>query len=345
MIYKSIIKSNNDYDVPVFNDGQLMYSKYNPIRESSSFGNEISPNTKFVLILGLGAAYHVSEFMKKNPDTKILVIENSREDFEFLKSIPNVEDVIHNSNVEIIFPDDMEEKIVGSYLPIIHGDISILIHRAWFEHVEGKKLIDIIKSVLDSVSADFSVQSHFGLLWQRNIIQNLHIASNLNYDSVPRFPIDKTAIIIAAGPSLDENLDLIKNKRDDYFVISTDTAFSVLNKNKIISDVVVSIDAQRISVNHFRNIPNEVFTKTLFVFDLCCNSDVVSYVRQRNGKVIFIQTGHPLGQLANNCGREFLNISSGAGTVTIAACDFAKRIGFHSIKVIAADFADRKSVV
>ena len=56
--------------------------------------------------------------------------------------------------------------------------------------------------------------------------------------------------------------------------------------------------------------------------------------------LFFFTSGHPMGNLINhNYPDSFPELSSGAGTVTIAALDLAVNVGFKNIKIFAADFS------
>ena len=190
-----------------------------------------------------------------------------------------------------------------------------------------------INETLKEISRDYSVQCHFGLIWQKNILSNLKTLSktNLNIDT------SKTAAIIAAGPSLDSTIDRILSDRAKYYIIATDTALSVLSKRKIKIDAAVSIDGQNISYKHFVGNCNQ---ETLFIFDLQANFNAVNYVSTISDKILFVKSGHPLCTLAEKYSTgSFTEITSGAGTVTIAAIDFARKAGFSKIKTFAADFS------
>ena len=62
----------------------------------------------------------------------------------------------------------------------------------------------MVQEKIDSLSADFSVQSHFGKIWQRNILVNTRFLDGTFPD---RINPEKTAAIVAAGPSLDRSIE------------------------------------------------------------------------------------------------------------------------------------------
>ena len=182
------------------------------------------------------------------------------------------------------------------------------------------------------------MQSHFGLIWQKNILNNLKVSSELKEKEF-NFDVSKTAAIIAAGPSLDMTIGKIIAERNKYFVIATDTAFSICCKRKILPDAVISIDGQNISYKHFVGGKTEF---PIFIFDLQANLNAVNFIKKAGAEILFIKSGHPFCSYAELSTSEkdlFLPVNSGAGTVTIAAVDFARKAGFKKIKVYGADFS------
>nr|MCR5606756.1 DUF115 domain-containing protein [Treponema sp.] len=228
--------------------------------------------------------------------------------------------------------------LLNSYIPSLYGDISILSQRAWAQAFPASeaKIKAVIDSTLKNISADYSVQAHFGLLWQRNILQNLLFASKHELSASWNINTNKKiAAIIAAGPSLDKSIKILKENRNDYFIIATDTAFTVLTVNNIDCDAVVSIDGQSVSCRHFMHFPKKA---PLCIFDLSASSIAVKQAYKNKADIIFTTNANPLSIFANSYSN-YEKLESGAGTVTIAAIDFARKAGFNKIQVFAADFA------
>ena len=132
-----------------------------------------------------------------------------------------------------------------------------------------QKIKNQIKLSLEKISADFSVQAHFGKIWQSNIMKNLKLASKISSKTAGGGN-KKKAAVIAAGPSFDETINLLL-KHDDYYIISTDTAFSTLLKYGLIPDAVISLDGQTVSFNHYLNKNLKQLNQTEFYFDLSAN--------------------------------------------------------------------------
>lgn len=335
VLYFTTKQAKNGDSVPVFKSGKSCNSLYNPQHEADMLVSTCK-ESDFYLIAGIGAGFIIESIFSKNKNAFILIAENSEKDINFLQQFPLINKYISYSCVKI-FPVYQTAKMIQKYyLPALYGNMQIIELRTWAdENPEGISLFrSQVKEASSSVSADFSVQAHFGKIWQRNIMLNLREADTF---SDFKFPLKKTALIAAAGPSLDVTFEYIKNHREELYIIATDTAYGSFCRRGIFCDAVISIDGQTISYSHFLS---KIQPETLFIFDLCANHSAVKKIKKANGKIIFIRTGHPLSSYASLfAGDAFPLLDSGAGTVTISAADFAYKAGFKKLAVAGADFA------
>lgn len=338
-LYSSIVESKSSLPIPLFSSGKSMESRYDPLNEAEKKLNNQQINSKIVLIFGIGSGIYLKLLAEKYKEVFFIAIENSNEDIVFLSQLETFKNLYSIKNVQICSLEELENTMLQYYIPAFYGNLQIIEQRAWIvEQQENYQTIKLsLNNILKKISSDFSVQSHFGKLWQRNFISNL--ISNTNYHTTFKKNIDtsKEAVIVAAGPSLDKTISLLKQK-NKYFIISTDTAFQTLIKQKIIPDIVISIDGQNISYTHYLYNTNKL--DTVFVFDLCGNSKAVYKLQKSKNNIFFINTGHPL---INNLSEKNINsipyISAGSGTVTIAGFNLAIKLGFKKIKILGADFS------
>lgn len=357
MIYSGIAESRSGKKIPVFSSGKPSASKYNPEKEAETFASSVK-KSDFFAVLGLCGGYHISALRKKYPDSKILVLENSEAEIHFLeKNIEECGKLLNDRNIIFASIAETRLSVLRNYLPVLYRSFSLVEHRAWTEENSGKieRIRLEIKETLEEIAGDFSTQGKFGKIWQHNIIKNLKTASeikagldeSLRKISLKKIAQEKTAAIIAAGPSLDLKTEYLRENREKLFIISTDTAFSSLEKHRIFCDAVVSIDGQTVSRTHFSGTMD---SRTLFVFDLAANPFSARKAAENRNPLIFTSSSHPLSQYAEltqspkerKC---FPELNPGAGTVTLSALDFALKTGFKDILVFGADFsyADGKS--
>lgn len=333
MIYSEIIKSKTNKDIPLFINGHSFHSKYNPENEAINFSKKI--NGDFIFLFGIGAGFHLREILNKNQDIKIVALEADKESLDFCKNFPIVKELQNDSRIVFYSVENIDQAL-KEFIPIFYNSLTIIFYPSWEN--ENKELCKKINNSLTmytkQISSDISVQSHFGKIWQKNIITNLKI---INQSTEKFFDTKKIAAIIAAGPSLDKSIEKIKQNIDKYHIISTDTAYPSLIKRNIKVDAVISIDGQKISSTHFLSCKEKIDEGILFVFDLSANPEAVKYVIKKGHKIEFIKNNHPLSNYSL-LDYDIKTVEMGSGTVTEAACDWARQNSFKKIELFGADF-------
>lgn len=336
-IYIDIELSKTGLKIPKFQSGKLIHSKYDPEREAINLVNNIDENS-FYLVTGIGAGFFIKKLSEKYPNSKIVAIENSQDDIDFLEKHFQIISELKMNNVIITTTENLYNSLLQNYIPSIYPSFKLIEYRSWILENQDifEKIQNITSEALKNIAQDFSTQAHFGKIWQRNIINNL---KQISSDTEIIFPKEKIAVVVAAGPSLDKKIAWIKENREKIFIFATDTAYKTLQKEQIFSDAVISIDGQNISYHHFLRKIND---KTIFIFDLCGNSSCIRKIKKNGNNIIFTTTGHPLitfAEQTQNIDYNFIFANAGTGTVTISALDFANKVGFNEIIVIGADFS------
>ncbi len=235
-IYKEFISAKNGSLIPVLNSGRTIESRYNPEREAETQIQNFEKKYNAFLILGIGSGILMNKLKENYPDSLIIGVERSNNELNFLFNNKYISGLNDSDNIFFTTIENLQSELCEKYLPAKYGDLKIVEQRNWiFENQDVTEIIQKqIQSALKQISADFSVQSHFGKIWCNNIIHNLKLLSNQNnnYSLITALDRNKTAYIIAAGPSIDENINTII-KDTNKIVIATDTAFQILQKYKI----------------------------------------------------------------------------------------------------------------
>jgi len=344
--YYSFEKSRSGEIVPLI-EGRPLHSLIDPKREAQRLISTIKPGTGFLVFFGLGGGF-LPEAALEQTDAQVIVIDYNEKgiaelfssiDFTYLKKNERFAFLNSTSSEEI------KSFILENYKPALFGGIQLIPLRPRVE--ADKSLFDIaaasLQEAIDIVTGDYTVQSHFGKRWFNNIIRN--IAKNIKQRTenkerliTGKMPAAETAII-AAGPSLDSQLQEIKElKARNVFIISTDTALPVLAQNEIIPDAVVSIDCQHISYYHFLyctllNRRDNHGSIPLFI-------DIASpplLSRLKGFTPVFFSSGHPLARYFSRGLLPFLDTSG--GNVTYACLSAAEYLGAKRIHLFGADFA------
>ena len=318
--------------IKIDNKEKPLHSTIDPIKEGQRFYNN-SKADGFIIFLGFGAGYHIIPYLEQSDITEILIIDKDISIFKSVLSNLDLSQFILNSRVKFLIDEDLEtikDYLLSNYLPAVSGNLQILNLRSRFEmeNIYFSKIRTGILELLQLLSADFSVQSHFGKRWFINTLSNLKKAQSVKNTLAPI----RRALITGAGPSLEVQLPILLKYKKDSFLIATDTSVPFLLKHNIIPDLVISIDCQHISFHHFlagfpENIP--------LVLDLASPS----FLTKQTDNVIFFTSGHPFSQFVNKKLRSFPYIDTSGGNVSHAAISLADKLGAKEIVLFGIDFS------
>ena len=208
--YKGIATAKTGESVPLFASGQALHSLYNPAREAE---RAVTAATGFMLFCGLGNGIHIKTFLDKYPQSFCAITESDYESFKQLLSLIDYAELLSDNRVFPLPPctdSSFQTALTMAYLPAVHGTFGYHILRTWSEYYKAQ-ITDLprqIEHALEKIKADFSVQVHFGKIWLRNIFLNLRLAGSVK-PVYPHTDTTRTALILGAGPSLEEGLSLL----------------------------------------------------------------------------------------------------------------------------------------
>ncbi len=336
--YRGIAQARTGSLVPRYGDGSSSHSLFNPEREATGLVDSMS-GAGFAVFAGIGGGYHVREFLSRNAENACIIAESGLPALESLFREIDLSDIIACDRVTVVAdcsdPGEMS-VLVRVYVPAIHGNFALIPLRSWQERNRAawESIAALVRDSLGRISSDYSVQAHFGRIWFRNFCANARLAEEYQ-TAMPRVDARRKAIIAAAGPSLEESLPALRRERESVTVFSTDTAWNTLADSGIVPDFFVSIDAQSVSSSHaMRSFEPGMVA----VIDLCGNPTLARRALECGSPVVFTAGGHPLARLARGYS-PLPALDTSSGTVTVAALDAARSLGFRDVALIGADFA------
>jgi hypothetical protein len=314
-----------------------LHSMIDPQREAQRLVSTIPNDTGFVVFLGLGGAFAVEALLDQT-EVNVLVIEFNNDGIKELFSAVDYSKLLKNERFFLLTDPSNEEiknYIVENYKPSLCGGIKTMPLRTRTE--TDTSLFDsaalAIQEAIEIVSQDYSVQAHFGKHWFSNIIRNVLNAGAENSTGKKIPSSIQEAAIIAAGPSLDQQISALKEcKSRHVFIISCDTALPALLHHGIEPDAVVSIDCQHISLYHFlgcnlKNIP--------LILDIASPPLLSSFSQAP----LFFSSDHPLAQYISLYWKPFPKLDTSGGNVTYACLSLAENLGVQRITFFGADFS------
>ncbi|MCL2190515.1 MAG: DUF115 domain-containing protein [Treponema sp.] len=314
-----------------------LHSTVDPKREAERLVSA-SPGGGFVVFLGLGAGFAPAAALGLPGVFGVLVIDYGIDGVAGLFRGCDYSGILGDPRLTLLVdppPALVESAVLELYRPALCGGIRILPLRARTEQDKRSfdEAGDALRRGVEKVSADYSVQAHFGTRWFSNIIRNV-----MAFRAGP--PLDlppvREAAICAAGPSLDAQIPFLLERKGrgdgGPFVISTDTALPALAHRGLRPDAVVSMDCQHVSYHHFmgsacRGIP-------LFL-------DIASppLLSSLSGRPVFFCGGHPLAAYLRRKWAPLPVLDTSGGNVTFACLSLAESLGATRIAVLGADFS------
>jgi hypothetical protein len=320
-----------------------LHSTVDPVREAERLVSTLSkdrnglPAEGFVVFMGLGAGFAPLAALNSGVSHVLIIDYDINGVAELLCSRDYIA-LLGDPRCTLLVdppPGLIESVILELYQPALCGGIKTLPLRSRTELDKQNfgAAADAIQQTIEKVSADYSVQAHFGMRWFANIIRNLAAAQRQNRSAPPI----REAAICAAGPSLDNQIALLSQQKDKagaqkLFVISADTALPSLLHRGIRPDAVVSIDCQHISYYHFMGM--DCADIPLFL-DIASPPLLAGF----SNHPFFFSGGHPLAAYITQEWRPLPLLDTSGGNVTYACLSLAESLGAQHITVYGADFS------
>ncbi|MDC7221741.1 MAG: DUF115 domain-containing protein [Spirochaetales bacterium] len=231
--------------------GKYLHSPYNPIKEARKIlaGEDFSQKTKLILFEpGLG--YGAELILESYPHLKLLIVSP----LNLVKT-----ELAQDTRISL-WTGNLSEGLEDFLLHNIHeSDIFSLAYFPWPTSLrllpeEGERSAKTIERVLNRLKANHYHVKGFS---RKNFRNSLINYLTLEEVKVPKLK-GKPVIVVASGPSLEDNLEEIKHKREGYFIISLPSAVSALKAWAIKPHMIVSTDPGYWAARHFRHFPEDI---------------------------------------------------------------------------------------
>ena len=322
-----------------------LHSTVDPKREAERLISTAADDTGFFVFLGLGGGFAINAALE-NTAARALVIDYDIDSVACLLSSIDYTKLFEDRHFTLCVDYSREEIkniIMEKYNPALFGGIKIIPLRARTER-DMPKFDDAAAAIQDAiknVSADYSVQAHFGKRWFSNIIRNLKNAGNAaeNFPFKNLRPV-KEAAIAAAGPSLDQQIPfLVDFKKRGGFIISSDTALPSLLHNNIEPDAAVSIDCQHISYYHFMSCNLRRDSRKPRGIPLFLDIASPPLLSDFSPSPVFFSSAHPLAMYVSQYWQPLPRLDTSGGNVTYACLSLAESLGAERVTLFGADFS------
>lgn len=313
-------------------NGKYLHSKYNPQKEAEAFANNLNFdfNPLYILITEPGISYITKILKEKFSSAKLIAIRYCHDFDEY------------NSDFDYVFyaENDKENSTLQNKLISRLGETNLLstAFLQWqpssiiFSEINTNTWL-CIKDSLNFAKTSLFTKGFFSKRWFINTIR-LHIFADHLYEiSKTKEPV----VITASGRSLENSISKLKENRKKYHLIALSSSLSVLIKNNLIPDLVLSTDGGYWAKRHLsilRKYPE-------IPIALSCEGNLDTFILKTN-KIIPLSYSDGYSEKLNNYLNNNYLIVERNGTVSGTAIDFAKKITPSSIYVCGLDLHTSK---
>jgi hypothetical protein len=327
-------------------NGRHIHSPRDPRHEASRLagaclgeGNSRSEQDAAIVLLGFGLGWTAEAVMRLDGQSPLVpplvIVEKRRELFRAALETRDLSALFMRKNLVFVISEDSRAVLAG--LEVVKKTGPVIKNRALCEldsdfYGEVERLLETWASK-DRVNR--ATQEKFGKLWERNNKRNLVHLRDLPGVRYFAGKLPFPALLVAAGPSLDNLRPHIKALSERTLVIACDTALRFLLHNGVTPRFAVSTDAQFWNYLHIAGLP-PAFLRNI---TLVAESAVYPLALAAPFKNRFLFASlYPTAQTVE--ARVDPKGALGAGgSVATSAWDFARHIGASGIWAAGLDLA------
>ncbi len=346
---KIVKNDKNEYNLAFLKDNEwnFLYDHLN-IRESvkKEIENINLKNSKIVIIIGVGLGYHLVDLINEkllNKKISIIAIEPIEMVFKVSNKLFNLEKTFENA-VNITYIHGTETDIsngIASVAKVLQAklrDVLFFIPKSYIKYFykDVKKIIKILNDRLLSSVLSIGNSVDDSILGIYNMFRNTQsITESLPLGVLKSYYKNYPAVIVSAGPSLNKNIDVLKENQDKVIVIATDATFSILKEYGIRVDFVGVLERDYITYEKFFENKNYDHLPTL-IYQSVAWPDIAATFK--NTKIITFKTLPTETKFAEFLGENYCYLDSGTSVATMLI-SFSHFVGANPIILIGQDLA------
>jgi hypothetical protein len=294
-----------------------------------------------ILNIGMGLGLLQHEILaRKSANAKVFVVEpNLRVLLETCKYIDLTQVLCHEDVLVFVQADaNKASREMGSLINISNSDF-----KGWRFIISTPTLalykdfatqfVHVFGSIMSNQKLQLNTLDLHGEMTLRNSLLNLkHLNGNSYLSSYKDAYKGKSAILIAAGPSLKKQLPQLKEAQNTHILIAAGQTIKTLHANGIHPHFVVAADPQDALQKYF---DSDAFTREVLLCLTVCSSEVVS---KFPGHKVFFQYTPKIDEALNAIIGHMGSVRLG-GSVANVAYSLARYFGIDDIALIGQDLA------
>lgn len=344
---------DNKKTLRVRKDGKNIYihSKYDPLREADLIIDKLEEREAItedthVIFLGLGLGYHLDAFLKRHPQNEFSIYEPSKEvlihyfNHVSLNKLPNKQLVAcqteyDSKGIETFFNNIIKKTNKETVI------CDLPAYQKAFEK-EYQSFFDRFREVIKNRRSAIDTNFAFKKRWILNSVVNFRevlMTPNIIMENKGLFK-DKTAVLVAAGPSLDyeiENLKLIKDK-GLACIFTVGSSINTLLFHKLYPDAMCTYDPTELNKIVFGKVNEMEITSIPMIFGSSVGFETL---QEYNGPKYHMLTSQDTVSryFLETKNEEEVLLVNDAASIAVLALEMLYKLGFKQVILVGQNLA------
>lgn len=303
-----------------------MHSTVNPEWEAKELAKSWLENSKPTLqIFGMGMGYHVKALLDADETIKVSVLEYCIEALMMALNYLDFEKYFMDGRLNIIYESDIMKVL--KMMKQEEEESVFFLHYPSLQCVEQREIKEILEDYFINVSSMVeqgkSLHQNFEYLQEQNLPECTALRALFD---------DKNVVIVAGGPSVDDEMESLKQFRDDITILSVGTVARKLVNAGIRPDAIIVTDPQDTMYRQVEGLEADVIPLML----LSTGSKTVMNTYSGPVYLVYQYGFEPAEKVAQERGYSLFHTG---GSVTTIALDVAITFGAKKVILVGADMA------
>lgn len=325
-----------------------LHSKYNPLREAEIIiegYKDIDENTS-IIFYGTGLGYHIKLILDKYPNIKYYIYEPIPElMYRFLSNI-NLSNLKKSRLMGLNIRFEGIESSLSRFVDVNRNDIQIVelpSHKQNFLD-EYKRFNEIFSNIIKNKRSSLATNYSFQKRWIINSMKNFGTVlstPNIIIEKKGEFK-NKPAILVAAGPSLDEEIENLRYIKENglAYIFSVGSAINTLIHHDIYPDVACTYDPTVKNQMVFEMTKERNIREIPMIFGSSVGYETLESYLGKKYHMITSQDTISNYYLKNEDGKG-MNIVQDAPSIAVVTIQLLYELGFSNIVLVGQNLGYR----
>ncbi|HEA8077037.1 TPA: motility associated factor glycosyltransferase family protein [Campylobacter jejuni] len=344
---------NDPLDINIINKRNLKALYQNPLnsfKETINLYQDKYYRYSLLVFYGFGNGIFYKTILQNKNHKRIIIFEKELEIIFLIFNLIDFSQYLTIGKLIIVYTKNYDSPKANNIFSLSNIDLflktyNLNIHCDYYKkmYIEDINTINTINlNAIKQITLKKGNDPKDAMQGIEQTVYNLpNLIKNYPYYNIlkKRKNIGKTAVIVSTGPSLTKQLSLLKKYCDKMAIFCADSSYSILYKNNIKPDYVVSLERLPLTSEFFNNDFGDFDKDILFILPSLTHPNSVKYLNKYKKSYSLVFRYLPFGVSLNL--KEFGYIGGGMSVAHIAY-ELAILLGYENIILIGQDLAYSK---